>query len=218
MSMPHRMQRLFPILLLLVSLNAFSDKAAVSPLFGYQESIKSNLDLFPQWLLVLERHREKLMDESRCAGMSKQECLIDDWLIFIESIKGLPEIEQIHKVNEYANSKPYVLDKDNYDIDDYWATPNEFLQHNGDCEDYAITKMLSLKQLGFDVNRMRVVVVQDTNLRIPHAVMSIDRAGETLILDNQIKEVISDKDKDIYHYVPVHSINEKSWWMHLPKN
>jgi predicted transglutaminase-like cysteine proteinase len=63
---------------------------------------------------------------------------------------------------------------------------------------------------------MRVVVVQDTNLRIPHAVMSIDRAGETLILDNQIEEVISDK--HIYHYVPVYSINEKSWWMHLPKN
>lgn len=215
MSMPPRMQRLFPLLLLFVSLNAFSGDAAKSPIFGYQESIKSNLDLFPQWLLVLERHRKKLLDKSRCTATDKEECHIEDWLAFIESIKSLPELEQIHKVNEYANSIPYVLDKDNYDIDDYWATPNEFLRRNGDCEDYAITKMLSLKELGIDVSRMRVVVVQDTNLRIPHAVMSIDRGGETLILDNQIKEVISDK--YIYHYVPVYSINERSWWMHLPK-
>lgn len=214
--MPPKMQRLFPFLLLLVSLNAFSDNTAVSPLFGYQESIKSNLELFPQWLSVLERHRKKLLDDSRCAAENKKECRVDGWLSFIESIKALPELEQIHKVNEYANSRPYVLDIDNYRVDDYWATPDEFLQHNGDCEDFAIIKMLSLKQLGIDVNRMRVVVVQDTNLRIPHAVMSIVRDGETLILDNQIKEVISDK--YIYHYVPVYSINEKSWWMHLPKN
>ena len=212
--MPSRMQRLFLFLLLLVSLNAFSGNSAVPPLFGYQESIKSNLDLFPQWLSVLYRHEKLLLGESHCS--SKNECGVKDWLSFIESIKTLPELEQIHKVNDYANRRPYVLDKDNYDIDDYWATPSEFLQHNGDCEDFAIIKMLSLKKLGFDVNKMRVVVVQDTNLRTPHAVMSIDRDGETLILDNQIKEVISDK--YIYHYVPVYSINEKSWWMHLPKN
>jgi predicted transglutaminase-like cysteine proteinase len=215
MAMLPRMQRLFPLLLLLVSLNPISGNTAETPLFGYQETIKTNLDLFPQWLQVLERHKKKLLEDSRCPVKPHDECLIEDWLTFIKSIKSLPEIEQIHKVNEYANSRPYVLDKDNYDMDDYWATPNEFLKHNGDCEDYAITKMLSLKELGIDVNRMRVVVVQDTNLRIPHAVMSIDRDGETLILDNQIKEVISDK--YIYHYVPVYSINERSWWMHLPK-
>lgn len=214
--MPPRMQRLFPFLLFLVSLNVFSGNSAVLPLFGYQESIKSNLDLFPQWLSVLDRHEKLLLGKSSCIPENKNKCGVEDWLSFIESIKDLPELEQIHKVNEYANRRSYVLDKDNYNIDDYWATPNEFLQRNGDCEDFAIMKMLSLKKLGFDVNKMRVVVVQDTNLRIPHAVMSIDRGGETLILDNQIKEVISDK--YIYHYVPVYSINEKSWWMHLPKN
>lgn len=210
------MQRLLLFMLLLVSLDIFSGEAAVAPLFGYQETVKSNLDLFPQWLSVLERHKQELLTESHCISKGNNACRVDDWLSFLESIKHLSELEQIHKVNEYANRSPYVLDKDNYDIDDYWATPAEFLLRNGDCEDFAIIKMLSLKRLGFDVNKMRVVVVQDTNLRIPHAVMSIDRAGEILILDNQIKEVISDR--YIYHYVPVYSINEKSWWMHLPKN
>lgn len=214
--MPPRMQRILLYLLLFVSLEVFSSEVAVAPLFGYHESIRSNLDLFPQWLSVLERHEQKLTKESHCAVQKEKGCMIDDWLSFLDSIKHLSEIEQIHKVNEYANRITYVLDKDNYDTDDYWATPEEFLTRNGDCEDFSIIKMLSLKHLGFDVSKMRVVVVQDTNLRIPHAVMSIDRGSEILILDNQIKEVISDK--DIYHYVPVYSINERSWWMHLPNN
>ncbi len=216
LSMPLRMQRIVLYLLLLVSPEVFSGKTAVEPLFGYQETIKSNLDLFPQWLSVLERHKQRLMTKSRCVPNGKEVCRVEGWLAFLQSIRHLSAIEQIHQVNEYANQTPYVLDKENYDIDDYWAAPEEFLEHNGDCEDYSIIKMLSLKQLGFDVNKMRVVVVQDTNLRIPHAVMSIERESEVLILDNQIKQVISDK--DIYHYVPVYSINENSWWMHLPKN
>ena len=93
-------------LLLLVSLNAFSGNTAVSPLFGYQESIKSNLDLFPQWLSVLDRHEKLLLGGSRCTPENKKECGVEDWLSFIESIKTLPELEQIHKVNEYANSRP----------------------------------------------------------------------------------------------------------------
>ena len=210
------LQRIFPLLLMLVSMDVLSSEATSAPLFNYQETIKSNLDLFPQWLSVLERHRAKLLAGPHCSVPGKSDCRVEDWLTFLEGIKHLSDIEKIHRVNEYANRSSYVLDKDNYDVDDYWATPQEFLNRNGDCEDYAIIKMLSLKQLGFDVDKMRVVVVQDTNLRIPHAVMSIDIGDEFLILDNQIKEVISDK--YIYHYVPVYSINEKSWWMHLPKN
>jgi len=136
------------------------------------------------------------------------------WLAFLESIRNLPADQQIHRVNDYANQKEYVLDIENYGIEDYWATPKQFLQNSGDCEDFAIIKMLSLKQLGFDTKRMRIVVVQDTNLRIAHAVMSIDSGEDILILDNQVKEVISHK--AIFHYVPVYSLNETSWWMHLP--
>jgi predicted transglutaminase-like cysteine proteinase len=87
--------------------------------------------------------------------------------------------------------------------------------NNGDCEDFAIIKMFSMKWLGYDIDKMRVVVVQDTNLRVPHAVMAIDVDGDTLILDNQINEVISHT--NVFHYVPVYSVNEHNWWMHVPQ-
>ena len=123
-------------------------------------------------------------------------------------------MEKIRRVNEFANHQEYILDIENYGVEDYWATPKEFLYNNGDCEDYAITKMLSLKQLGFDVSDMRIVVLQDTNLRIPHAVLAVNIKGDTLIMDNQVEEIISHR--HILHYVPIYSLNEKQWWMYLP--
>jgi predicted transglutaminase-like cysteine proteinase len=44
--------------------------------------------------------------------------------------------------------------------------------------------------------------------------MSINSGGDILILDNQIKEVISHT--AVFHYVPVYSVSENSWWMYLP--
>lgn len=123
-------------------------------------------------------------------------------------------MRQVKLVNKYANEKAYTLDIENYGVLDYWAAPKEFLINSGDCEDYAIIKMLSLKWLGYNIDSMRVVIVQDTNLRVPHAVMAIKSNNDIFILDNQIEEVISHT--DIFHYVPVYSVSENAWWMHVP--
>ncbi|VAW52793.1 hypothetical protein MNBD_GAMMA06-1111 [hydrothermal vent metagenome] len=183
-------------------------------LFGYQEVQKKNLNLFPQWLSVLERHVLNMKGTDSCQSTNFNQCHLKQWLAFLKKIKHLPVSQQIKRVNKYANEKKYILDIENYGMVDYWATPKEFLINNGDCEDFAIIKMLSMKWLGYDVNAMRVVVVQDTNLRIAHAVMAIENNNDILILDNQIEEVISHA--DIFHYVPVYSVNENSWWMHVP--
>lgn len=183
-------------------------------LFGYREASRQNLDIFPQWLSVLERHIKENVPEGRCQTRSLDTCHVKRWHEFLGSIRSLPALDQIRRVNEFANQQQYVLDIENYGVEDYWATPKQFLYKNGDCEDYAITKLLSLKQLGFDISRMRIVVLQDTNLRIPHAVLAVDVKGDILIMDNQIEEVISHQ--HIVHYVPIYSVNEKQWWMYLP--
>lgn len=207
------MQRIV-LLLLIISLPVMAASKSPEHLFGYQELSRSDMSLFPQWLSVLERHMKEMAPRGQCDTHVFNQCHLKNWLAFLDGIRNLPSGEQIHKVNEYANEKEYILDIENYGIEDYWATPKQFLQYNGDCEDFAIIKMLSLKQLGFDSRQMRVVVVQDTNLRIAHAVMSINSGGDILILDNQIREVISHR--AVFHYVPVYSVNETSWWMHLP--
>ena len=188
--------------------------ATQAGVFGYQENMRSNLDIFPQWLSVLERYIKESAPEGNCETQQLDSCHVRNWLLFLQEIRQLPDAEKIKKVNQFANQHEYILDIDNYGLEDYWAIPKEFLYNNGDCEDYAIIKMLSLKMIGFDMRRVRLLVLQDTNLRVPHAVLAIDSENDTLILDNQIEEVVSHK--YILHYVPIYAVNEDRWWMFLP--
>lgn len=214
--MSTRLQYIIALYLVIVSFSAPAANNPPKALFGYKEMQRTNLGLFPQWLSVLERHMKEMTPEGQCDARLFNRCHMREWLSFLQEIRQLKADEQIRKVNAYANSKEYIIDLENYGLHDYWATPKQFLYNSGDCEDYAIIKMMSLKRLGFDVEAMRIVVVQDTNQRTAHAVMSIDTDQDILILDNQIEEVISHR--NIFHYVPVYSVNENRWWMHLPQN
>jgi len=171
--------------------------------------------MFPQWLSVLEREIKQRAPQGNCESQMLDQCHMRHWMHFLESIRHLSKTEQLSRINIYANKKEYILDIENYGLNDYWATPREFLFNNGDCEDYAFTKMISLKILGFNMQRVRLVVLQDINLRIPHAVLAVDMKNDTFIMDNQVDEVVSHQ--YILHYVPVYAVNEKKWWMFLPR-
>jgi len=170
---------------------AWTPPAAAGALFGYKEVRQENLGLFPQWLDVLERHLLEDVPEGDCGEQRLNRCHLRDWFAFLEGIRGLPRTTQIHRVNEYANRKNYILDIDNYGMEDYWAIPNEFLRNAGDCEDYAITKLLSLRWLGIGTGFARIVVLQDTNLRMGHAVLAVYTNNDILILDNQVEMLIA---------------------------
>ena len=123
-------------------------------------------------------------------------------------------MDQIIAINGYMNQKRYIIDPRNYGVRDYWATPGQFLARNGDCEDYAIAKYMSLRSLGFKDSQLRIVVLKDMNLGLAHAILAVYHDGRTFVLDNQIKTVVpADK---VYHYKPYYSINEKHWWLHRP--
>ena len=198
-----------PLFLLPASVAAFP-----AGLFGYQQTEQSDTQVFRQWIQALERHLRIDLPEGDCSGNRLNSCHLRNWLAFLDTLRDLPRPEQLQAVNRYANSRDYVLDIDNYGLEDYWAVPREFLYNNGDCEDYAITKLFSLRWLGYPVEALRIVVLQDTNLRIPHAVLAVDIQDDIMIMDNQIQEVVSHN--DIVHYAPVYSINEQHWWIHLP--
>jgi predicted transglutaminase-like cysteine proteinase len=115
------------------------------------------------------------------------------------------------------NAKRYVSDSDNYGQTDYWATPIEFFQRGGDCEDYAIAKYTALRMLGVPENRLRIAIVQDMQKNIPHAVLIVYTDQGAMVLDNQIKSTISAD--NVRHYKPIFSINQDAWWLHTkPKS
>ena len=130
----------------------------------------------------------------------------------IDDLRDKGPWKQILGVNKFMNRAPYVVDKMNWGVKDYWSTPGQFFAKYGDCEDYAIVKFLSLRALGIPSKSMSIVVVQDLNLKIAHAVLAIYVKGKVLVLDNQIKKVV--ESKTIRHYRPIFSLNEEGWWLH----
>ena len=189
--------------------------AGPGELFGYRQTPQSDIATFPQWVSALERHLLDDLVEGDCTSRALNSCHLERWLVFLNEIKRLPRPRQIERVNEYANTKDYVLDVQNYGLEDYWAVPRQFLYNGGDCEDYAITKFFSLRWLGYPIRDLRIVVIQDTNLRIPHAVLALQEADDILIMDNQVGHVLSHE--RIVHYAPVYSINSEQWWIHVPE-
>jgi predicted transglutaminase-like cysteine proteinase len=175
-------------------------------IFGTQEIHSSNLNMFPKWRDALRRFDTELQS---CTGSA---CKADEWQSFIDSIRGLEPEQQIRAVNREMNDRSYVTDPVNWRMPDYWATPLQFLRKNGDCEDYAISKYMALKALGFKPADLRIVVLQDTNLNIPHAVLVVFFKDNALVLDNQVSGVVPAN--SIRHYRPFYSINEQGWWLH----
>lgn len=214
-SSPHRASRVLIGRILVLSLLPVHAYAFPDDLFGYNQTRQANIRVFEQWIRVLERHLLEDVPEGECQEKRINRCHLVQWQLFLDSIRKLPRDQQIERVHQYVNDKRYVLDIDNYGMEDYWAIAREFLYSGGDCEDYVITKLFSLRWLDYPIDDVRIVVLQDTNLRIPHAVLAVSRGDDIVILDNQVSQVVSHN--DIVHYRPVYSVNEKSWWLHLPK-
>lgn len=180
-------------------------------LFNYKEERKEGFTIFPQWVSVMRRHQGDVATPENCPANL---CKVPEWQQLLASLRNRSLRDQAVAVNEFANRFRYVLDQDNYGKSDYWAIPREFLTLGGDCEDYAIIKYFSLRQLGVPAEQLRIVVVQDSNLRIPHAILALYVPEGIMILDNQIQNIVPHS--KISHYVPVFSLNERNWWMHLP--
>jgi len=153
--------------------------------------------------------------EGDCKEGTFNKCHWQRWQALIDELNGQPLDRQLAAVNRQMNEARYIVDPINWGVKDYWATLGEFFGKNGDCEDYAIAKYVTLERLGIDPDAMRIVVLQDLNLRAAPAILAVRSGDDTMILDNQIKSVIS-ADK-IRHYRPIFSINAKAWWLHKPR-
>lgn len=178
------------------------------PLFGTREIPSDSLKLFPKWRGVLERFAEEK------TGCFDPLCAQGYWKKLIDDLAGADRGTQIDTINREMNEKLYIVDPINWGVPDYWATPFQFNRKNGDCEDYAIAKFMALRALGVESAEMRIVVLNDLNLGIAHAVLVIYVDGRALVLDNQIKSVVPAD--SIRHYQPVYSVNEDGWWLHRP--
>lgn len=190
---------------------AFQQASAIAPMgqypkiFGSAEKKSHSLSAFTKWTGMFERFDAALNTSSGQKSM-------DSFKAQIDFLRGLPMDVMVKGVNDVVNRVPYVSDSALYGKSDYWATPMEFLKNGGDCEDYAITKYVALRALGVPEERMRILVLQDMQKNIPHAVLLVYTNSGAVILDNQMKSVTNVS--RISHYKPIFSINRTAWWLH----
>ncbi|MCZ6495271.1 MAG: transglutaminase-like cysteine peptidase [Alphaproteobacteria bacterium] len=184
-------------------------------LFGSIEFIGGSLAALPQWVRVLDRIKGESAIYEAC-HRDINDCpfpAMAAWRAQIRGLEGLPRRRQMAELNRFLNRWTYRPDQENFDVEDYWATPMEFLDRSGDCEDYAIIKYVSLKALGFPVEKLRIVVVRDVLRDIAHAVLAVYIDNDILIMDSLFAGVLSHK--FVTFYKPQYSVNEKTRWAHI---
>ena len=202
------------------TLPSFAYAQEYSGLFGSVEFKMPSLKALPKWTNVLKRIEVEnfIFDECDADITSCRSSSVAAWREFVRNNKGSMSRRTIQDVNTFVNQWAYVHDIQNWGKSDYWATPIEFLERSGDCEDYAILKFVALKELGVDPKDMRIAVVQDTVRQIAHAVLVVYWGEEKtpLILDSLFNAVLPDT--EVLQYIPYYSVNETTRWAHaMPK-
>lgn len=184
-------------------------------LFGTLEFKASSLAALPRWERVLEKIPKEEVLFHKCDDITQcTEPAIATWRQFIADTKNKDRDAKIVAVNAFVNRWPYITDQKLWGQSDYWASPKEFMINSGDCEDYAILKYVTLKELGFEEDDLRLVVVQDKVRKIAHAVLAVYN-GDTdiIILDSLFNTPLSHK--DLIQYSPYYSVNARSRWAHI---
>ncbi|NOR71630.1 MAG: sulfate adenylyltransferase, partial [Methylomarinum sp.] len=125
------------------------------------------------------------------------------------------EKEKLKQVNDFFNQRiEFVDDIYLWGVNDYWATPIEFLAKGaGDCEDYSIAKYFTLKELGVSESKMRITYVKALKLNQAHMVLTYFSSPRAvpIVLDNLIPQIKSATDrKDL---LPVYSFNGSGLWL-----
>lgn len=154
------------------------------------------------WQNVLARHH--------APAQSSHDNRILRWYGFIDSIKYESKVRQMVLVDQWFRQFNYKVDKVVYNQNDYWTSPYEFLTYGGDCEDYAIIKYMSLRQLGFAADSMKIALVYDTKNKQEHAVLVVNYDGVEYVLDTQDKITVDRFIKTTY--IPHLAFNENNVW------
>ncbi len=124
------------------------------------------------------------------------------------------ELALIRQINEFYNQVPYFSDQQHWGQADFWATPIEFYSSwGGDCEDYAIAKYMSLKELGVPIERLRITYVRAIKIGETHMVLAYypQPDADPWILDNLVDEVQTGSVRN--DLIPVYSFNDDDLWL-----
>ena len=186
-------------------------------IFGSKEIASQNWSVKNSAIVNWRAMLERWADGKPCQSNT---CTSNGWDALVAKVKAAGDpMAQIKTANSLMNDPaqhPYIEDINNWGKTEYWATAFQFLRKSGDCEDFSIAKYMLLKAAGMPVDNMRIVAVRIRSLGgIGHAILVVYQGDKALVLDNRVAPVMDEK-LVRREFQPALSVNEKSWWVHLP--
>lgn len=153
--------------------------------------------------------------EKRYGPLGPAQGRIEAWSQMLKSELNQPEREQLDAVNRFFNQQLNFQDDTRiWRQTDYWATPEESLiKGAADCEDYALAKYFSLRQLGIPSEKLRITYVKALSQNQAHMVLTFysSPTAEPLVLDNLIGEIRpASQRKDL---LPVYAFNAEGLYL-----
>ena len=144
---------------------------------------------------------------------------LEGLLELMDSIADEQEDTKVIKVNTFFNQLPYSQDIKTWGKSDYWASRLEFLGvGQGDCEDYAVAKFLTLLQLGVPEEKLFLTYVKAKGYADEaHLVVTYYKKKGTVpfVLDNYIQKIMPATKRD--DLVPVYSFTANDLFLQKQK-
>lgn len=165
----------------------------------------------------LEWDFEHIRDQSLLLYGASDDALqrLSAWEQLLQSLMDESEREQLRAVNHFFNLRlRFRDDQELWLVKDYWATPVESLfKGAADCEDFAIAKYFSLRQLGVPSEKLRITYVKATQLNQAHMVLTYyeEPTSMPLVLDNLIDAILPASQRT--DLVPVYAFNAEGLWL-----
>ena len=139
------------------------------------------------------------------------------WQALVQNNRSAGDTDRLKRVNDFFNRQ--ILFGDDLTVwgqEDYWATPLETLgKGSGDCEDFVIAKYFTLKEMGIESNKLRLIYVRAKTGASEGAALQAHMVlayypkpeAEPLVLDNLIGDIRpASRRPDL---VPVFSFNSE---------
>ncbi|MFI0471746.1 transglutaminase-like cysteine peptidase [Halomonas sp. HMF6819] len=179
-------------------------------------ALGAGLGLYPFQASAFDptRLRERMRSMYGQAGLN----VLEGWFALLQRAAGQDIQTQLREVNDFFNRNVrWVDDIVVWGQEDYWATPLEAMgKGQGDCEDYAIAKYITLKQLGVPGERLRMIYVRARigRSRITQAHMVLGYydtpSAVPLVLDNMAPSISPASQRTDLD--PVFSFNSEGLW------
>ena len=107
-------------------------------------------------------------------------------------------LDIVKKINSEVNKNPYLSDTEQYQLADLW-TPID--SRGGDCEDYAIAKLLKLHAAGMPIESLRLACCYVETGEY-HAVLVVAFEDKEYVLDNRYPDPQTLNDLQAIGYKP----------------